>query len=106
MQPLQALKSFDAANHSVEEMVFLLATATSMEQGYEKFGEAPEWLLEQKAALEKAIEAAQRDDLERQLKEVQAKREALKSAEDKRQDLADKEKRLLAKLHKTPAPAG
>lgn len=105
MQQLQQLKSFDASNHNVEEMVCLLALAMGMIAVYEASGEVPEWLGDQRAALTKAIEAAQRDELERQLKEITARQEALKTADEKRGELREKEARIRAKLNKTPGPA-
>lgn len=105
MQQLQQLKSFDASQHNVEEMICLLALANGMIGVYTRFGEIPDWLGEQRDALEKAIELATRDELERQLKETEGRIEALKTADEKRGDLKEKAARLKAKLQGPKAVA-
>ncbi len=99
MQHLQQLKAFDSsAGRDVEEMVALLVLANGMILIFEKLGETPEWLKDKRNELEAAIESSLRDENIRQLREVQAQREALKSREQKSQDLAEKEERLKKKL--------
>lgn len=103
MHTLQELKSFSPEGHSLDELAFLLATANSMAQVYaERGGEVPEWLSDARHGLEKEIDSRQRDELERQLKEVQARKEVLKTKEEQRADLDAKEKRLLARLNPGP----
>lgn len=105
MNVLQQLKSFDPQAHTVDEMVCLLATANGMAEIYETqlAGEQPEWLIERRSQLEKELDSRYRDELERQLKEVQARQEALKSQEEKRHDLKDKEARLRERLDRVKA---
>lgn len=105
MQQLQQLKGFDPTQHNVEEMICLLALANGMIGVYIKFGEVPDWLTEKRDSLEKSVENATRDELERQLKETEGRIEALKSADDKRSDLKDKAARLKAKLQGPKAVA-
>lgn len=97
---VQQLKGFAPEQHSVDDMVCLLAQARQLRQTYSDVtgGEVPEWLTEAEQSLGKAIDTQYRDELMRQLKEVEGRREALKSAEEKRHDLADKEARLRQRL--------
>lgn len=103
MQPLQQLKSFDPAGYSVEEMVLLLCTAQAMIAAFKTLGEVPEWLTDAEKSLRKEIDMRMRDELERQLKEVTAREEALKTKEEQRSEMAEKRKRLEARLKGTPA---
>lgn len=107
MHTLAQLKSFDPSNdNSLEDMVFLLSSAIALGVTYEHLGmEVPEWVTEASQRLKKEIETRSRDALERELKEIEGREEALKSNEQKRNDLASKRERIKAKLAKAPVVA-
>lgn len=100
MQALQQLKSFDPAGYSIEEMVLLLGTANLMTSTFLSVGaEVPEWLKDANKALSKEIETRSRDMLEKELKELTAREEALKTKEEQRKELEAKRKRIEQRLN-------
>jgi spore cortex formation protein SpoVR/YcgB (stage V sporulation) len=73
-----------------------------MSNKYQTLGlETPEWLLDSQTAIDKAAESRVRDQMEKELRETEARMEALKSADEKRSELKEKQARLKAKLGRT-----
>lgn len=98
---VDVLKQFDPARYDLEEMISMRAHATSMLAVYTEMGmEAPLWLSDAYDKLNKEIKARARDALEAELREVSAREESLKTAAEKREDLATRRKRIEEKLAK------
>lgn len=96
---LKELRGFQADKHDIDELVLMKSTADSMLATYASIGvEAPEWLQDAAKAVDKEVRARNRDMLEKELKEVQLRRESLRTTEEKRQALDAKEARLKAAL--------
>lgn len=95
MSMLNALKTFDPESTPVEELVALVAFGQGLTVTYTNLGlEAPDWIGEKVADVEKAVRDRYRDAQLRELKETEARLEALKSTEEKRGDLQAKRERL------------
>lgn len=95
------LKGLALERLDVDEMVALWAFGSTMIKAYVDHAmENPEWLEVNMAELEKEIRARSRDNLERALKETNAQLDALRTAQEKREDLKLRQERLKAKLGK------
>ena len=87
----EQLKFLNAEKLDVDEMIELKAAADLLEKGYKDAGlPVPEYVTEGQKNLTREIASRTRAELERALKSAKAKRESLKSAEEKRL-AADKE---------------
>jgi hypothetical protein len=85
----------------LDEAVALLGFAHTMKGTFEAtVGEVPQWLSDSINALDKEVKSRAQDALERRLKELQIQEDRLKSAEEKRADIAKEKERLLKKLGK------
>jgi hypothetical protein len=92
---LQQLKNLDTDNAHLDELVALLTFGQQLQTTYATQAlEAPDWLDEKMTSLRSKISTMRKENLERALKNVQSKKEALKTAEEKRVDLASEEQRL------------
>ena len=92
---LQQLKNLDTENTHLDEMVALLTFGQALQTTYATQAlEAPDWLDEKMSSLRSKISTMRKENLERALKNVQSKREALKSADEKKLDLSAEEARL------------
>ncbi len=101
MQLIQMLKGFNADGLDMDEAICLLSIARGMHKTYEeKAVEPPEWLNDAHSALDKEVSRRYRDSLERELKDIEAREEQLKTASEKREDLAAKKARITAALGK------
>lgn len=96
---LDKVKAFDENRASLEEMVELSAMARLLESEFKETGaEAPEYLSAQAKSIRRAINSRTRDLIEKQISEAESRLESLKTAEQKRQDLAAQISALKAKL--------
>ena len=104
MEILDKLRKFNLDSLSLDEAMFLLVNARQLAAGYGSFqASVPEWLNDNIVALEREVRSRYRDELERRLKEVKARRANFRSAEEKRQD-ADAEIAALEKALGTQQP--
>ncbi len=98
---LNALQTFNADKHDLDELMALAAFGTQLKSTFPAFDlEVPEWLVESMDGIEKEIRARSRDMLMAELKSTESRLEALKTNEEKRGDLRDKAERLRARLKK------
>lgn len=86
---LNALKSFSAAGRlETEDLVELSAYSRSLAAEFTALGvETPEWVANQTKALRREIKARNADALAARLRELKARREALKTPDEKREAL-------------------
>lgn len=105
MHVIQQLRSFDPQSGvSIEEMILLATTAEQIAAGYSSRAmEVPEWLEDKLGALEREIETRSRDALLRELKEIEAREEALKTSQERRSELALKKARIQERLSRDKA---
>lgn len=103
MQLLQQLKGVQVDGLQLDEAVLLLAIAGKMDEAYQQtVGEAPQWLTDARETLQKEVKSRSQDALEKRLKELEAQEDRLKSAQEKREDIAKERARIEAKLGKAP----
>lgn len=82
------LKNFDVERLNLDEVVELAAFARVYREEYEKNGgEVPTWLSDSLKSLRREINVRQLDGVEKTLREKISRLEALKPAEQKRQEL-------------------
>lgn len=84
---IQALKNIAAGTDGipVEELLGLYAFGTAVQASYSEFSiPAPGWVDESMATLKREIKAKHRDILSKMLAESKARREGLRTAEEKR----------------------
>lgn len=97
---LNELKNLNLDRYDEEGIVALLAFGENLAETYKKNDlEAPDWLAEKLTSLRKEIVSRRRDNIERALKNAKARREALRTAEEKRNDLDKSIAALEAKLN-------
>lgn len=88
MVDLEKLKSFDADRVDMDEMITLSAAARIVVAEYESNKvPVPEWLVDGRTSLTRAIDSRRKDSVAKSLKEKKARREALRSSEEKKADL-------------------
>jgi seryl-tRNA synthetase len=96
---LEQLKRFDADRADMEEMLELSAYGRTLVAEYDALSvPQPEWLAEVLDRLKKAIADKRRDAILKALKTVKARKETLKSAEEKRKDAEAEIERLTKML--------
>lgn len=106
MEYLQMLRSFDADRYSLDELLALYTQAEQLAAAYKIHGmEVPEWLSEASASISDAAHARGRDAMEKELKETNARLDALKTADERRGELREKAERLRSKLAAPAAKA-
>lgn len=100
MNALQQLKSYDPTTlTSIEELVLMAATADALLSGYHMRAiEPPEWVSEKKAQLDREISDRTREANLKALRELEAAEDALKTASEKRAEIARKKARLVQSL--------
>lgn len=101
---IEQLKNFrsESAGFNVEELVELSAAARAVTAEFEQLNaETPEWITKQANEVRRAIRDQQRDALEARLKTAMARRDALKTPDEKRKEI-DAE---IERLTKTLQPA-
>jgi hypothetical protein len=83
---LNALKSFSSTGRlETEDLVELSAFARSIEAEFTALGvDTPEWVRNQTKALRREIKARNADAIAARLRELKARREALKTPDEKR----------------------
>lgn len=92
---LNQLRNLALDRMDMAEMVALAAFGRSMAEEYEvRAMEAPEWLTESLEALGGEIAARRKDELRRQLKQVDYEIDRIKPAAEKRKELAARAERL------------
>src|SRR5574341_211588 len=98
---LDKLKNLNLNRSEVDELVALHAFGAGLVGAFGTLDlESPQWLQDSMAMLTKEIKARHEDALEAQLKETESQLDALKTADEKRQDLRAQAARLRAKLGK------
>lgn len=92
---LERLKNFDSERSNPDEMVELHAFARVMIAEYKELQlEAPEWLEEKQLEVRRELNNRLADMKAKRIREIKAKLATLKTAEEKRNELADELKRL------------
>lgn len=86
---LERLKNFDVERADVEELVALSAFARQLTEEYKlQLIASPEWLEIRTAELKREIGTRQADIRAKRVREIKAKLNGLKTAEEKRTELA------------------
>lgn len=86
---LKELKTFSASNADVEEMIELSAFGRSISAEYAALGiEAPKWIEEKQTEVRRELNARLADAREKRKREIRAALTTLRTAEEKRADLA------------------
>lgn len=92
---LERLKNFDSERANPDEMVELHAFARAMISEYAALQlEAPEWLEEKQLEVKRELDNRLADMKAKRIREIKAKLATLKTAEEKRAELAEELKRL------------
>lgn len=85
---IDRLKKFDANRMDIDELVEMFTVANAMKSTYEAENlELPEWLGDATRELKNEIKTRQRDSMERRLRELKSRREAVATPEEKRNKL-------------------
>jgi hypothetical protein len=85
---LEELRGLDVERTNLDEMVALSTFGRAMEDEYKRLTiPVPEWLEDRLSALDREIRLRRTDALQAKLKELEARKEALKTADQKRQDV-------------------
>ncbi len=96
---LRDLKTFNAETISLEEAVALSVEARALRTGFENAGvEIPAWLDEKNRQLNRYIESAKSDMLDKRTREIKAQLSGLETTSEKRERL----KAELAALESKP----
>ena len=99
LQLLEALRGVNTDRLDTDEAVLLYAASQQLVQTYSGFSlPTPVWLTDAAGALKKEIQSRREDELQRRLKSIKAQREQLKTADEKRKDLAAEEEAILQQL--------
>jgi hypothetical protein len=99
MQLLESLRNVNIDRLDMDEIVAALTFANAMAMTYQSVGlETPEWLVDSTDTLKREAGARHRDQLEKELREIEQREETLKSQSEKRADLSSKKKRIMAQL--------
>lgn len=99
---LKELRNFDADRTDLDEMVALSTFGRSMKVEYERLAmPIPEWIEDRTRTLDSEIRSQRRDALEKKVKELQSRKDALKTAEQKRQDVDAELEKVKAALGQT-----
>jgi hypothetical protein len=103
---LKELRGLDIERTDLDEMVALSAFGRDMKAEYERLIiPIPEWLEDRLVELDRETRLRRTDALEKKLKELRARKETLKTAEQKRQDVDTEMAKIEAALGKpTPTP--
>lgn len=92
---LERLKNLNIDGMDIDEAVALSAFARGMKAEYDTLAlETPEWLDTRIREVRREIKSRTQDLLERRLREAKARREALKPATERRQEVDDEIARL------------
>lgn len=96
---MDQLRNLNMDRIDMDDAVALLAFGRTVVKTYEENSlETPEWLKESIAQLEREVKARRRDNLERALKNARARRDSLKTAEEKRATLDEEIARITKAL--------
>jgi hypothetical protein len=88
LKMLKELRGLDVERTDLDEMVALSTFGLSMKVEYERLTiPVPEWLETRLGELDRTIRSQRREALEKKVKELEARKDALKTAEQKRQDV-------------------
>lgn len=102
----EKLRQMNLQRADADELVGMLAFGNIMRTTYQKFElSVPDWLDENMNALTREIRARHQDMLEARLKEVRARRETLKTTEERRAALDAEEARIMRSLGVEPPAA-
>lgn len=102
MQMLRDLRGLDPDGADLDEIIALSAFGRSLKVEYDRnVIPTPDWLDDRLDNLERAARLLRQDALEKKLKELQSRKEALKTAEQKRQDVDAELEKVRAALGKT-----
>lgn len=99
MSMLNALKNLNLERTDPDELVGLIAFGRMMVSTYTSVeSEVPEWLTTNIESVEREFNARRQDAIAKEIKDTQARLEALKTSEQKRADLNAKLRRLKAQV--------
>lgn len=99
---LKELRGLDIERTDLDEMVALSAFGRDMKTEYDRLViPVPEWLEDRLTELDRETRLRRTDALEKKLKELNAREDALKTADQKRTDVATEKAKVLAALGKT-----
>lgn len=96
---LEQLRNVNVDRMDLDEVVALLTFGEQLQANYTANAlEVPEWITDKTSALKKEAQRRRRDNLEAALKSAVARKEALKTADQKRADTDAEIERLKAAL--------
>jgi len=96
---LDRLKNLDVQRPDVEELVFLSMLATAYHAEFDRLSvEVPEWLDSRSRELKREIRTRQQDNVDKRVREIKSRLDALKTPSEKREELQAE----LAKLQSAP----
>lgn len=96
---LDQLRQINTDRLDIDEAVALLSFGRGVRATYvEHDMTPPDWLTENVSVLEREVKARRRDNLERALKAAQARKDSLRTAEEKRATVDAEIERLTAAL--------
>lgn len=88
---METLKNLKIDVMTMDELIYAASMLTIMEKTYsDHVMSLPEWLVEKQTEIKKAIGDRRKDALLKEQKELTSRLEALKTAEEKREDLRKK----------------
>jgi hypothetical protein len=88
MLNLTDLKNLDLQRPDLEELVFLSAVATTLHAAFEKEAvDVPEWLDSRIRELKREIRTRQQDAVDKRVREIKSRIDALKTPSEKRAEL-------------------
>jgi hypothetical protein len=97
MYNLEQLKNLDLQRPDVEELVCLSSMATSLHFEFEKLNlDVPEWLDTRSRELKREIRARHQDQLDKRVREIRSRLDALKTPTEKRAELERELEKLTA----------
>lgn len=98
MNIIERLKSFDSERSNPDEMVELSAGARILAAEYQTLGlESPDWLEEKRVEVKRELDTRLADMKAKRIRELKAKLATLKTAEERRSEIAEE----LARLEQT-----
>lgn len=96
---LITIKNLDTDESSVEDMMLAKSQLATVDAGYQELGlPTPEWVIDKLSAVTSGITAKVRAELTRRLRAAKARREGLRTSEEKRKGLESEIEMLEDKL--------
>lgn len=94
---LEKLRNLDVQRPDLEELVFLSATAKALRTEFEAENvDVPEWLDNTSRELKREIRTRQQDSIEKRVRDIRSRLDALKTPSEKRIELQSELDKLTA----------